>query len=250
MLSYTQISLFESCPRKWYLNYVMAHKEPDSPVLQFGSSVHKVLESYIWSGNFEKSLSRELGNLDPEFHTSLRTLTQEAILTTQEHFKIKLVNQSMPEFKTNGIEETLIYNDFKGVIDLILRVNGKLFILDWKTSAFDYTEHQIRTSDQLVCYSWLLNRVYDVLPEKVYYVVLNKRNESCKLYSTTVSPAEIDEWEEKVEQIRQVMHSQIYYKNAKSCDPGWGLCPFYEMCWPQKAVTLPNSLSVPQLRRK
>lgn len=246
MLSYSQISLFEKCPMKWYRQYILQEFEPESPVLKFGSIVHKTLETFLWGCKLDLAIKDNEKDLPIEERAKLRNLVWLAIDTVQKEFKINLSSLDNSQFKNNGIEEELVYNNFKGIIDLILSIENKVFILDWKTTSQDYTDHQIRSSDQLICYSWLLDKIYHIIPDRVFYVTLNKKTETCKLYSTTISEQEMNCWEHKVEIIKRLIEDKVNYKNTSNCVMDWGKCFYYDQCWSNKKVNLPSTASVPR----
>jgi hypothetical protein len=49
-VSATSISLYKSCPMRWYLTYVTGYKEPSNPYKEIGIQVHDYLEKYLKTG--------------------------------------------------------------------------------------------------------------------------------------------------------------------------------------------------------
>ena len=47
MVSYTQLSLWLSCPHKWKLMYIDKFKQPPNIHLAFGSAMHETLQEYL-----------------------------------------------------------------------------------------------------------------------------------------------------------------------------------------------------------
>ncbi len=46
-LSYSQVSMFQRCPRKWYEQYILRTLTIPDPKMQYGKDVHKLL-AQMW----------------------------------------------------------------------------------------------------------------------------------------------------------------------------------------------------------
>lgn len=233
-LSYSQITLFQTCPIKWYNKYYLNIKEPevDNPSFIFGSGVHKLIEEKL-RNNKEFDLNdlldfQKLKNPDDDRSKAI-DLAGKAIDLVQKN-DLSVGNDFT--FINFGIEEKIEYPDFVGVIDCVAKdKNGKTYIIDWKTTSTIYTPHQLRTSDQLTCYSWLLHRKYDIVADYVCYVTMNKKSGIVTMYKTIRDMDDILYWDKKVSSIHKQIDYMLLTKNPSACIGEWDTCYYYNKCW-------------------
>jgi len=179
-LSYSQLSSFLWCQRKYYYSRLRMIREPKSEALLYGSSLHKGIEFINrWIiNNRPKGLPGNL-NTDEIFSKS-SVLVHEAEENKEEEARKILLDEGRKNiFMSNGknhlidytrwvsgvgydprsLEEkwNLIEQDmgirFTLIIDMVATNKGKPLIVDFKTSSKNYPESKgVKNSIQLALY--------------------------------------------------------------------------------------------------
>jgi len=121
--SYSSISLFQQCPKKYYhLRVAKDVKEKESEALLYGTRVHKVAEEYVRDG---VSIPQAFSYIKNPIDTILETNEGET------HCELKLgVTERL---KPCGFFDEDVW--YRGVIDLLIldEKNNKAIIVDYKT---------------------------------------------------------------------------------------------------------------------
>jgi len=119
--SYSSISLFQQCPRKYYrLRIVKDIVEPPQQHLIYGTEVHKAAEDYVCN---DKSLDPRYGFLRPTLD-ALKALPG-----------MKLCEYEMgitKEFEPCGFRDENVW--FRGIADLLIIDGEQAHLVDYKTS--------------------------------------------------------------------------------------------------------------------
>lgn len=112
---------------------------------------------------------------------------------------------------------------FIGVMDLVAEVDGKHTVLDFKTSASGYAEHEVRLSDQLTAY-------HLAEPEAVQMalcVLVKTKEPKIEWHLSERSPGELTEYLAKAGYVaREVAASRFYKRTGLWCT--W--CDFLPVC--------------------
>lgn len=119
--SYSSISLFQQCPRKYYrLRIVKDIVEPPQQHLIYGTEVHQAAEDYVCN---DKSLDPRYGFLRPTLD-ALKALPG-----------MKLCEYEMgitKEFEPCGFRDENVW--FRGIADLLIINGEQAHLVDYKTS--------------------------------------------------------------------------------------------------------------------
>ena len=119
--SYSSISLFQQCPRKYYrLRVVKDIVEPEQQHLIYGTEVHEAAENYVCK---DKGLDPKYAFLKPTLD-ALKTLPG-----------MKLCEYEMgitKEFKPCGFYDENVW--FRGIADLLVIDGNRAHLIDYKTS--------------------------------------------------------------------------------------------------------------------
>lgn len=145
--SFSRLSLYETCPHRFYKKYVEGYEEPITYPLALGKGVHKAIEDKINGVPHEQAIIN--GIVEADFHPEitkqeLSYLTKNAPIhqihgETEIYFKIPLSNEkNAPKIQ--------------GFIDVL----GENFIVDWKTNR---TMYHVRDNHQLGLYAWAMSRL-------------------------------------------------------------------------------------------
>lgn len=136
LFSYSRLDKYQTCPKSFYLKYVVQIPEKPTASLALGKAVHAVIENVVKTQNFSKpyieilakSLGEAYGVENPEEIVWLAF--RDAVLkevrqggTVEEQFELEL----SPEVRLQGF------------IDLWRENGSKIELIDWKTNYNTYT---------------------------------------------------------------------------------------------------------------
>jgi CRISPR/Cas system-associated exonuclease Cas4 (RecB family) len=239
--SYTQISHFLACPRRYRYRYLDGWREKETfASLLFGRAFETALAAYFYKEDAEEVLSREWSrwrqtplaypageSWDRMLHQGvvlLQRFSQDDrihIASPQHHLQLKFSQRLDP------------HNEFVGYIDAIGSLDGVRSVLDWKTSSRRYTEEPagvVSLDPQLICYSWLTG-----ISEVALVVFIRKRQPEIQYLSTTITDEQREEFGrlvthtvQQIERDQFLPHSGIRFPH-NSC-PG---CSYLGLCLKQ-----------------
>lgn len=172
-VSNSQINLFRSCPRKWTHRYVLQTptEQVENNAFFYGKLFHRILELLCIDKKTAKELDFELyyKKALEETEKEYPTLYISVINEEKEgnfFFKSKMKfhydcfltflenNSSLKILATEHIVET---STCKLIIDLVVEINSKFYILDFKTTANSRTgsttKHRLHFDGQLQLYA-------------------------------------------------------------------------------------------------
>lgn len=255
-LSYSQKQLYKQCKRKWYLGYEKGIEDTTkSEALIFGSFVHTILEQYmrleykllahrnvdnvlLWTvidKAYDELEDKEILDVDSK-DLAARLVTQ-ALLGLKKDFKEIYIYDDKPAIEL----ELTVDGVYTGIIDLVyIDKRGKIVLLDWKTSSRTYTNHQIKTSSQLIGYAWLLEN-YGVTVDRIAYGVLHKRENTAAILKVRHTRKYRDFHRDINEINMYVGHNillpagkqqlKFFRKEPSNCYAYRSQCQFYNQCW-------------------
>lgn len=157
VFSFSRLKLFESCPYRWFLRYVMKIEESEALPLMLGKAVHKAIEEKMLGKTDKEALLEgwaevEYYPLDLVEYEALfkranvtRGSAQKSDVEVEKHFTMPLNGQGSPKIQ--------------GYIDVILRIFGTVSFTDWKTNRLKYDPLD---NMQLALYAWALSQIYNV----------------------------------------------------------------------------------------
>jgi len=116
-VSYSQFSMWSSCPHKWYLTYV-ENKQPYQASIHtvFGTAFHETLQSYITTMYNESGASADKMDLEALFQERFREVYAEEYKAAGSHF-------------TNAEEMGEFFNDGITMLSWIKKNRNKLFTI-------------------------------------------------------------------------------------------------------------------------
>lgn len=213
-LSYSQIETFEQCPKKWAFRYIdKIVIEMQNIHLDYGSAVHQGLENAFRDLRDNHSLSEEdllqtvnTLSYDYAYGDAKSELYKYAIedmkrLINYQGFYEKIKDKEIvgieDEFNLKipamfGGEDTEI--NIKGYIDLIYRDDdGKLVVVDHKTSKKKFDKKKRRTNLQIPIYFLAIKDKYGEYPKAGIYnfTKLNDYQESLFTEKVTAEQEEL-----------------------------------------------------------
>jgi len=236
--SYTQISHYPACPRRYRHRYLDGWEEKDSRAgMLFGRAFEKALAAYFrredaaaaffteWSGCRDSNLGYS-GN--DTWERMLREGFQLLDRFAQED-RVRIPRPRRNQ-QIKFIRPIPGGNDFVAYVDAVGTLDGTFCLLEWKTTSARYPEEPdglLALDPQLVCYSWITG-----ISEVAQVVFVRKRLVEVQYLRTSISEAQRQEFaallEDTVQQIdagRFLPHSGIRFPQNPCLSCAYvGLC--------------------------
>ncbi len=236
--SYTQISQYLTCPRRYRHRYLDGWKEKDTrAAMLFGRAFEQALGAFFrredpgatlfaeWSASQNQGLHYSNGD------SWDRMLRQGIMLLTRfcQDDRIR-VPQPRQNLQIKFTRQVAGKNDFVAYIDAIGKLDGRRCLLEWKTSSSRFPEEPeglLSLDPQLVCYSWMTG-----IAEVAQVVFVRKRLVEIQYLRTTITDEHRQEFGRLVgDTIRRIESAQFlphtgirFPQNPCSTCPYVGLC--------------------------
>lgn len=217
LISYSQLSMFNECRKKWSLNYVEGHKQFSSTIhTVFGSSIHEVIQHYLTvmyeqsgaeadrlntSEMFEEALRAEYKtqykkNGNQHFCTpeQLREFYDDGIAILRDFAKNKNKHFSKRGWYLVGCEVPVskIQNPslpnvvYQGYLDVVMyhEPTDTIKIIDIKTSGNGWRDKEKKDENkqfQLILYKKFISEIFNHPIDKIeveFFIVKRKLFES------------------------------------------------------------------------
>src|ERR1035441_3554322 len=236
--SYTQISQYLTCPRRYRHRYLDGWREKDTrAAMLFGRAFEQALGAYFRREDPGAVLFAEWSACKrQDLHYSHRDswdrmLRQGTMFVTRfcrdDRVRVRQPRRNLQIKFTRAVGEK---NDFVAYIDAIGNLDGKRCLLACRTSSSRYPEEPdglLALDPQLVCYSWMTG-----IAEVAQVVFVRKSLVEVQYLRTTISDEQRQEFGHLVEgTIRRIEsadflpHSGIRFpQNPCNSCPYLGLC--------------------------
>jgi CRISPR/Cas system-associated exonuclease Cas4 (RecB family) len=251
--SFTQISQYLTCPRRYRYRYLDGWQQKDNrAAMMFGRAFEQALGAYFRREDPGDALFREWSkckqqNLQfSERATWDRMLEQGIMLLIRfcQEDRIR-VRQPHGNLQIKVTKRLSSYNDFVAYIDAIGELDGTRRLLEWKTAASRYPEEpdgMLALDLQLVCYSWMTG-----ISEVAQVVFVRKRLVEIQYLRTTITQQQRDEFGALVEAtIRQIESAQFLpHSGIRFPQNPCRSCPYVGLCLGQPDVTAASLIRRP-----
>lgn len=214
-VSYSQYSIWASCPFRWKLAYKDGLSEfTDSINTLFGTAMHFVLQEYIKVMYETSVVEADKLDLNEMLLNKMKSLYVE--LKQKENFKEFTDKDEMAEFYQDGVNILDFFKkhradyfskkgyslvgievpldikisegvNFLGFLDVVIKddISGDIYIYDFKTSTMgwrDATKKDENKTSQLILYKNYFSKQFNVEIEKIHveFIILKR-----KLYENT-----------------------------------------------------------------
>jgi hypothetical protein len=236
--SYTQISQYLTCPRRYRYRYLDGWKEKDTrAAMLFGRAFERALGAYFRREDPAATLFSEWSQCQNQgLHYSKadscdRMLQQGIMLLDRfcqdDRIRVRDPRRNLQIKFTRPISGK---NDFVAYIDAIGKLDGRRCLLEWKTTSSRYPEEPaglLSLDPQLVCYSWITG-----IAEVAQVVFVRKRLVEVQYLRTTITDEQRQEFGRlventigRIEAADFLPHSGIRFpQNPCSSCPYVGLC--------------------------
>ena len=236
--SYTQISQYLTCPRRYRHRYLDGWKEKDTrAAMLFGRAFERALDALFRREDPGEVLFSEWSACQSQdLHYSNRDswdrmLRQGIMLLTRfcQDNRVQ-VHQPRQNLQIKFTRQIGDKNDFVAYIDAIGTLDGTPCLLEWKTSSSRYPDEPeglLSLDPQLVCYAWITG-----IADVGQVVFVRKSLVEVQYLRTTITEEQREEFGRLVEgTIRRIesadfpAHSAIRFpQNPCSTCPYVGLC--------------------------
>jgi len=236
--SFTQISQYLTCPRRYRYRYLDKWKEKDTrAAMLFGRAFETALAAFFRREDSAAVLFREWSSyrgqqLQYSKADTWDRMLQEGIQLLDRFCQDSRVRVHQPRRNlqikfTRPISQG---NEFVAYIDAIGKLDGSRCLLEWKTTANRYAEEPnglLALDPQLVCYSWITG-----IAEVAQIVFVRKRLVEVQYLRTTITEEQRQEFTDlvadavqRIESAQFLPHSGIRFpQNPCSSCPYIGLC--------------------------
>lgn len=243
--SYTQISQYLTCPRRYRYRYLDGWKQKDNrAAMLFGRAFEQALGAIFRHEDPGEVLFREWSgckNQDLQFaerDTWDRMLEQGLMLLTrfcQDH-RVR-VRQPRRNLQIKIVRPVSPTNDFVAYIDAVGELDGTRCLLEWKTSSCRYPEQPdglLALDPQLVCYSWMTG-----ISEVAQVVFVRKRLVEVQYLRTTITEDQRQEFGQLVEDtIRRIESAQFLpHSGVRFPQNPCSTCPYVGFCLGRQDLT-------------
>jgi hypothetical protein len=232
-LSFSKVSVVESCQRRFYIQYIL-HKEPD-PVPDYftkGKLLHTVI-----ANSYQKLSQKAAIDLDEHFELINQTYSDENQIHLMNAVRVHLDNL-WNEIEVVGIETPfamLISPDLPpviGVIDLILNQDGRYLVIDHKSGRDFYPPDQL----QMAIYRQYIHHQFEVEDCEFFYDhyrwVKNLQRIRKPAFQRSAVDLPADGWGDSLNRIRHAyrLMQQIRETNYAQKNGECFRCPYRNIC--------------------
>ena len=236
--SYTQISQYLTCPRRYRHRYLDGWREKDTrAAMLFGRAFESVLAAFFRREDSSAVLFREWSafkqqDLQYSKYDSWDRMLQQSIqllerFCQEDHIRIR---QPRRNLQVKFVLPIGGHNEFVAYIDAIGELDGQRCLLEWKTTSSRYPEEPeglLALDPQLVCYSWITG-----ISEVAQVVFVRKRLVEIQYFQTAISHEQREEFGHlvqdsihRIESAEFLPHSGIRFpQNPCTSCPYIGLC--------------------------
>jgi hypothetical protein len=238
--SYTQISQYLSCPRRYRHRYLDGWKEKDTrAAMLFGRAFEHALAAFFRGEDSAAVLFREWSacrDQNESLHffksESWDRMLQQGIqlldrFCQDDRIRVRQPQRNLQIKFTQPISKR---SDFVAYIDAIGELDGTRCILEWKTTSSRYPEEPsglLALDPQLVCYSWITG-----ITEVAQIVFVRKRLIEVQYLYTAITDEQRQEFGnlvadtiQRIEAAQFLPHSGIRFpQNPCSSCSYIGLC--------------------------
>ncbi len=242
--SYTQISQYLTCPRRYRHRYLDGWREKDTrAAMLFGRAFEKAVAAYFLREDAAAVLFREWAayqdsGLEYSKGDSWDRMLQQGIQLLERfaHDDRVRIRQPRRNLQIKFIRSVSGRNDFVGYVDAIGKLDSKRCLLEWKTTSSRYPEEPaglLALDPQLVCYSWITG-----IAETAQVVFVRKRLVEIQYLHTTITDERRQEFGELVENTIQQIEAGNFLPHSGIRFPQnpCTTCPYVGLCLRQREL--------------
>lgn len=226
--SYSKISTYKSCPKKFKYQYIdKIGKFESFPALVKGSTIHYIIENLkldqsLYTDKMKQNISDYPETIDIVMNFRNSDLGKKYLLDIDK--------EPIQEFKL-GLTKTLDTNSynkeslFNGIIDYICVKSGELYLVDFKSGKF--RDNRYQDYNQLLYYSIYFFQKYKIQKINISFVYVEHNLEN----NIELDIKYLDNYKrELLSSIKTIEEDTDFLENkSRLCD----YCGFHELCFPE-----------------
>jgi hypothetical protein len=243
--SYTQISQYLACPRRYRYRYLDGWRERDTrAAMVFGRAFEQALSAYFSHEDPAAMLFREwVAHRDARLEYSngcgWDQMLQQGIQLLERFVQDDRIRIRQPR-KNLQIQFTRPLpsgNAFVAYIDAIGHLDGQRCLLEWKTTSCRYPEEPaglLMLDPQLVCYSWMTG-----IADVAQVVFVRKRRVEVQYLRTTITEEQraefgqlVEDTVQRIESAKFLAHSGVRFPQNPCTS-----CSFLGLCLGKRDLT-------------
>src|SRR2546425_11153301 len=236
--SYTQISQYLTCPRRYRYRYLDGWQEKDSrAAMLFGRAFERALAAYFLREDAAAVLFQEWKlchdqKLEYSHENTWDRMLEQGIQLLNRFWQDDRVRIRQPRrnLQLKFVRPLSGQNQFVAYVDAIGQLDDRGCLLEWKTTSSRYPEEPaglLALDPQLVCYSWITG-----ISDVAQIVFVRKRLVEIQYLRTTITDEQRQEFGQlarntiqHIESAQFLPHSGIRFpQNPCSSCPYVGLC--------------------------
>jgi hypothetical protein len=236
--SYTQISQYLACPRRYRHRYLDGWKEKDTrAAMLFGRALEQALSAYFWREDASAALFREWAAHQTSQLEYSKGSTWDSMLHQGIHLLDRFaqddrvrIHQPAKNLQIKFTRPLSQGNDFVAFVDAIGSLDGSSCLIEWKTTSSRYPEEPaglLMLDPQLVCYSWITG-----ISEVAQVVFVRKRLVEIQYLRTTITDEQRIEFGQLVEDsVRRIEVAQFLpHSGVRFPQNPCPTCPYVGLC--------------------
>jgi hypothetical protein len=236
--SYSQISHYLSCPRRYRHRYLDGWQEKDTrAAMLFGRAFEQALAAYFRREDPSIALYREWASYQRQpLHYAERDswdrMLEQGIQLLERFCQDDRVRVPQPRrnLQMKFVRPLSGGNEFVAYVDAMGQLDGRGSLLEWKTTSSRYPEEPdglLALDPQLLCYSWITG-----VSEVAQVVFVRKRLVEVQYLHTTISDEQRREFSDLVhETIRQIESAQFLpHSGIRFPQNPCSTCPYIGLC--------------------
>jgi hypothetical protein len=240
--SYTQVSQYLSCPRRYRHRYLDGWQEKDTrAAMLFGRAFEQAVAALFRREDATAVLFKQWGackemGLTYSGNDTWDRMLQQGIQLLERFAQDGRVHIRQPK-RHQQIQFRKPFsggNDFVAFVDAIGEIDGTKCVLEWKTSSARYPEEPAGLSaldPQLLCYSWMTG-----IDEVAQVVFVRKRLVEVQYLRATITEEQRQEFAALAEDTIRRIESGLFLPHSGIRFPQnpCTTCPFLGLCLDQR----------------
>jgi hypothetical protein len=236
--SYTQISQYVACPRRYRHRYLDGWQEKDTRAsMLFGRAFEQALAALFRREDPAAVLFEQWGLYKDMCLTYSGNDTWDRLLQQGIQLLERFVQDGRVRIRRPKHHQQIQFrkpvadrNDFVSYVDAIGEIDGTKCVLEWKTTSARYPEEPVGISaldPQLICYSWMTG-----IDEVAQVVFVRKRLVEVQYLRATITDAQRQEFAALVEDTVRRIESGLFLPHSGVRFPQnpCTTCPFVGLC--------------------
>ena len=240
--SYTQVSQYLTCPRKYRHRYLDGWQEKDTrAAMLFGRAFEQAVAALLRHEDpaavlFEQWAACKEMRLSYSGNDTWDRMLQQGVQLLERFAQDGRVCVRRPR-SHQQIQFTRMLssgNNFVAYVDALGELDGTPCVLEWKTTSARYPDEPAglsRLDQQLICYSWMTG-----IDEVAQVVFVRKRLVEVQYLRATITEAQRQEFASLVEDTVRGIESGLFLQHSGIRFPQnpCTTCPFLGLCLDQR----------------